>query len=287
MLGSSSRAHGSLTGHSLLLRGRRDCPGLPNLQRAPRPLGSDRSQLTRPEQSRAPTLPPAIPLPAGEEALRSAITHPRSPALRRARGAFPGPHRALPGRGGRGWGKKGGSAAGPVPAEGPALLPDGVWRLPAPGALASGSVWRRRRGGEPVRRNSSLRPCSVSSSTTPSWAPKRERYRSGASRPGAVGRGGQPPARLCPGLGCRGVGGRGGCLGSAVPPRGLGRKPAPAGLTLPPPPPPPAEHPRTKAAAGEEGAAAFPARGRGSRLVCLRRGRGRVPPASGSASASG
>lgn len=174
-----------------------------------------------------------------------------------------------------------------MPAEGPALLPDGVWRLPAPGALASGSVWRRRRGGEPVRRNSSLRPCSVSSSTTPSWAPKRERYRSGASRPGAVGRGGQPPARLCPGLGCRGVGGRGGCLGSAVPPRGLGRKPAPAGLTLPPPPPPPAEHPRTKAAAGEEGAAAFPARGRGSRLVCLRRGRGRVPPASGSASASG
>lgn len=51
----------------------------------------------------------------------------------------------------------------------------------------------------------------------------------------------------------------------------------------------PAEHPRTKAAAGEEGAAAFPARGRGSPLVCLRRGRGRVPvpPASGSASASG
>lgn len=34
-----------------------------------------------------------------------------------------------------------------MPAEGPALLPDGVWRLPAPGALASGSVWRRRRGG--------------------------------------------------------------------------------------------------------------------------------------------
>lgn len=86
----------------------------------------------------------------------------------------------------------------PVPAEGPGLLPDGVWRRPTPGALASGSVWRRRRR-EPARRSSSLRPCSVSSSTTPSWGPKRERYRrwgesgEGQERPGPVateGRGG-------------------------------------------------------------------------------------------------
>ncbi|XP_048817850.1 vacuolar fusion protein CCZ1 homolog isoform X1 [Lagopus muta] len=62
----------------------------------------------------------------------------------------------------------------PVPAEGRGLLPDGLWRRPATGALASGSGWRRRRRAA-ARRSSSLRPCSVSLSTTPSWGPKRER----------------------------------------------------------------------------------------------------------------
>lgn len=82
----------------------------------------------------------------------------------------------------------------PVPAEGRGLLPDGLWRRPATGALPSGSGWRRRRRAA-ARRSSSLRPCSVSLSTTPSWGPKRERYRRGGESRGGEERLGPSPQR--------------------------------------------------------------------------------------------
>lgn len=199
MPGSPGRAQGAPARHGLLLREDRT-PAAPQAPASPQTTGQRREPAAPARHAPRSGPAPAVPPPAGG----SAAERGPPPAPRSTSGVAP----CSSGAGG-----EGGSAAGPAPAEGPGLLPHGVWRLPAPGALASGSVWRRRRG-EPARRSSSLRPCSVSSSTTPSWGPKRERYRRGGGRGGhgTSGPGRRRAPRRLSGL-CgpsRGLGPRGG-----------------------------------------------------------------------------
>lgn len=138
-----------------------------------------------------------------------------APGPRRLRGALPGPNRALPGRGEkaevlRGWCR--------WRAPGCSLMVCGGCRPPARSLQAQYGDGGGSRPGETARSD----PAQFLH-LQPQAGAQRGRGTGGGCRvPGPWGEEGTLPAQLCPGLGCR-RGPRGGCLGSALPPRGLGR----------------------------------------------------------------